>query len=64
MTSLCRDPALADEVAAFVQAHPLPIGQRTVDQTLERLGINVAFAAACETAPPALRAGLARLETR
>jgi puromycin-sensitive aminopeptidase len=63
VTSLCRDPALADEVRAFVRAHPLPIGQRTVDQTLERLGINVSFAAGLRaTAEPVLRGGIERLE--
>ena len=65
VTSLCRDRELAAEVTAFVRAHPLPIAQRTVDQTLERLAINVSFAAALrDGAAPALDAGLARLETR
>ena len=65
VTSLCRDPRLADEVTVFVRAHPLSIGQRTVDQTLERLGINVSFATTIrDTAQPVLRAGLDRLETR
>jgi puromycin-sensitive aminopeptidase len=65
VASLCRDSQLADEVTAFVRAHPLAIGQRTVDQTLERLGINVSFATALNTtAQPVLRAGLQRLETR
>jgi puromycin-sensitive aminopeptidase len=65
VTSLCRDPNLAQEVTAFVRAHPLPIGQRTVDQTLERLAINVSFAAALhDSAATALRAGLERLEKR
>jgi aminopeptidase N len=65
VTSLCRDPRLADEVTTFVRRHPLPIGQRTVDQTLERLGINVSFAAALRAnAQTVLRAGLQRLATR
>ena len=42
---LCRDHALADDVRAFVAAHPVPTGQRTVDQTIERLGVNEAFVA-------------------
>ncbi len=47
VTSLCRDPQLAaDAVTAFVRgASPGRSGQRTVDQTLERLEINVSFAA-------------------
>jgi puromycin-sensitive aminopeptidase len=65
VASLCRESRLADEVTTFVRAHPLAIGQRTVDQTLERLGINVSFATALNTtAQPVLRAGLQRLETR
>ncbi|MGP8006123.1 MAG: M1 family metallopeptidase [Acidimicrobiales bacterium] len=40
---LCRPPELAEEVARFVESHPLPAGGRSVDQTLERLGVNVAF---------------------
>jgi puromycin-sensitive aminopeptidase len=64
VTSLCRDPGLAQDIRTFVQAHPLPIGQRTVDQTLERLTINVSFATALrDTAVPVLSAGLSRLET-
>ena len=63
VSSLCRDGDLAAEVTAFVQAHPLPIAQRTVDQTLERLSINVSFAAALrDSAAPgaACRAGATR----
>jgi puromycin-sensitive aminopeptidase len=63
VTSLCRDPHLALEVTTFVRDHPLPVGGRTVDQTLERLGINVSFAASLrETAVPVLSAGRRRLE--
>ena len=36
-------PELAAEVEAFVTAHPVPHGQRTVDQHLERLRVNVAL---------------------
>jgi len=64
VTSLCRDPRLADDIRAFVQAHPLSIGQRTVDQTLERLAINVSFSTALrDTARPVLSAGILRLDT-
>ncbi len=64
VTSLCRDPELAREIRTFVHEHPLSIGQRTVDQTLERLTINLSFALALHgTAVPVLRAGLLRLET-
>ncbi|MGH9083259.1 MAG: ERAP1-like C-terminal domain-containing protein, partial [Acidimicrobiales bacterium] len=41
--SLCGDPALAEDVSAFLHAHPLQTAQRTVTQMLERLAINVAF---------------------
>jgi hypothetical protein len=65
VTLLCRDPQLASDITAFVRAHPLPIGQRTVDQTLERLEINVSFATSLrDTAAPVLNAGLQRLEKR
>ena len=48
------------------RAHPLPIGQRTVDQTLERLGDQRRRSRRrCATRPcPVLSAGLQRLETR
>jgi len=60
---LCRDAALAREINDFLVAHPLPAGQRTVDQTLERLEVNVAFAARLDsTAGPVLDAGLDRLD--
>jgi puromycin-sensitive aminopeptidase len=35
--------ALAGEVRAFLSEHPVKAGQRTVEQTLERLDVNVAF---------------------
>ncbi len=41
---LCTPPELADRVTRFVEAHPLPAGGRTVEQILERLAVNVAFA--------------------
>jgi puromycin-sensitive aminopeptidase len=40
---LCRDEALADDVARFASEHPVRSGQRSVDQSLERLRINTAF---------------------
>ena len=40
---LCTPPELADQVTTFVETHPLAAGGRTVEQILERLGVNVAF---------------------
>jgi puromycin-sensitive aminopeptidase len=42
---LCRDRALADDVRTFLGTHPIPSGQRTVDQIVERLGVNEVFVA-------------------
>jgi hypothetical protein len=42
---LCRDRDLADDVRGFIRTHPVPSGQRTVDQVVERLGVNEAFVA-------------------
>jgi puromycin-sensitive aminopeptidase len=59
---LCRDDALATEIAQFVESHPIPIGAKTVEQTLERLAVNATFARAlAREAGPAFDAGLARL---
>ncbi len=41
--TLCGSPALAAQVTAFVEAHPLPSGGKTVEQILERLAVSVAF---------------------
>ncbi len=41
---LCSSRQLADQVTAFVESHPLPAGGKTVEQILERLAVNVAFA--------------------
>ena len=41
--ALCRDPALAADVTAFLTDHPLTVGQRRVVQTLEQLAVNVRF---------------------
>ena len=43
VSRLCRDPSLASQVERFLTEHPLPVGQRTVAQTIERLRVNVAF---------------------
>jgi len=40
---LCRDEALADDVTRFAAEHPVRSGQRSVEQSLERLRINTAF---------------------
>jgi puromycin-sensitive aminopeptidase len=57
---LCRDHALADDVRAFLGAHPLTTGQRTVDQTIERLAVNEAFVARTATVASVLAAALDR----
>jgi puromycin-sensitive aminopeptidase len=41
---LCTPPELAAGVERFIEDHPLPAGGRTVEQTVERLGVNAAFA--------------------
>ncbi len=41
---LLAPPGIDDEVRSFLAAHPLRTGQRSVEQTLERFGVNVAFA--------------------
>jgi puromycin-sensitive aminopeptidase len=40
---LCADPTLAASVVEFLLEHPIQAGSRSVTQTIERLGINVAF---------------------
>jgi puromycin-sensitive aminopeptidase len=57
---LCRDGAVADDVRSFIATHPVPAGQRTVDQIVERLGVNEAFVARLSTAVQALAAAVAR----
>ncbi len=42
--ALCGDADLAAEVAQFLADHPLASGPRRVAQSIERLGINLAFA--------------------
>jgi len=62
---LCRDETLARRVTAFVGAHPLLSGQRTVDQSLERLAVNVGLAAGLRpTVAATLDAGVKRLGPR
>jgi puromycin-sensitive aminopeptidase len=41
--SMCGDTAVARRVTEFVSAHPIRSGQRSVEQAVERLWINVAF---------------------
>jgi ApbE superfamily uncharacterized protein (UPF0280 family) len=57
---LCRDHALADDVRTFIAAHPIPSGQRTIDQTVERLGVNEAFVSRVNGVADILNAALAR----
>jgi puromycin-sensitive aminopeptidase len=61
---LCRDHALADEVRGFFATHPVPGGQRTVDQTIERLGVNEAFVARTGEMAATLQAALDRGRSR
>ena len=41
--SLLATPELAREIRSFLTDHPVTAGQKTVEQTLERLDVNVAF---------------------
>ena len=45
ISTLCSDPDFADGVVRFLHDHPLASGPRRVEQSIERLGVNVAFAA-------------------
>jgi hypothetical protein len=59
---LCRDPALGTEVRDFLRHHPISSGQRTVDQIVERLGVNMALARRlADKAAGELSAGVDRL---
>jgi puromycin-sensitive aminopeptidase len=59
---LCRDAKLAREIRDFLAQHPVRSGRRTIQQTLERLDVNVAFSARLgETAGGLLAAGITRL---
>jgi hypothetical protein len=42
---LCADAEFAENAIAFLDAHPLASGPRRVNQSIERLRVNVAFAA-------------------
>jgi hypothetical protein len=57
VSALWRPAELAADVHAFFAEHPLRSGQRTLQQTLERLDVNRAFA---EREAPALGATLDR----
>jgi puromycin-sensitive aminopeptidase len=42
--ALCTPPELAAEVTRFIEAHPVAGSGRSLEQTLERLSVNVTFA--------------------
>ena len=41
--TICADASVAHRIAEFLSTHPIRSGQRSVDQAIERLWINVAF---------------------
>ncbi len=45
LPALCADAAFAERAITFLDAHPLQSGPRRVAQSVERLRVNVAFAA-------------------
>ena len=45
LPALCADADFADDAIAFLRDHPLASGPRRVAQSVERLQVNVAFAA-------------------
>ena len=45
LPALCADADFAQRAIAFLREHPLMSGPRRVDQSVERLRVNVAFAA-------------------
>ncbi len=45
LPALCADADFAERAIAFLHEHPLASGPRRVDQSVERLRVNVAFAA-------------------
>jgi hypothetical protein len=57
---LCRDHAVAHDVRTFITDHPVPSGQRTVDQAVERLGVNESFVARLEAVASTLAAAADR----
>jgi hypothetical protein len=40
---LCRDPELANEIKNFLADHPVPSGDKSLDQISERLMVNAAL---------------------
>jgi aminopeptidase N len=59
---VCRDRGVADGIRAFLAGHPVPTGDMAMAQTIERLGVNAAFAARlAANAGPLLTAGVERL---
>ena len=59
---LSRNAELVDRVRRFLAGHPVPAGQRTVDQAVERMEINLALAERLSgSLAPELRAGVERL---
>jgi hypothetical protein len=45
LPALCADADFAERAIAFLDDHPLASGPRRVAQSVERLRVNVAFAA-------------------
>jgi hypothetical protein len=45
LPALCADADFAERAIAFLDEHPLASGPRRVAQSVERLRVNVAFAA-------------------
>jgi hypothetical protein len=45
LPALCADADFADMAIAFLKAHPVSSGPRRVEQSIERLQVNVAFVA-------------------
>ena len=43
VNALIADPSLAKEIRAFHVAHPVPAGQRQIEQMLDRMDLGVAF---------------------
>jgi hypothetical protein len=62
---LCRDSGLVREIGDFLASHPVPTGEMAIAQTMERLGVNAAFAARLGSEAGALlSAGAERLSAR
>ena len=39
----CRDPEFAKEITIFLGDHPVPSGDKSIDQICERLMVNAAL---------------------